>query len=224
MGAACAPDIFQARMTSIFRELEYVQCYIDDLLIISSGDFDDHLEKLDAVLQKLCEKGFQVNAAKSNFCALELDYLGYTLSREGIAPQQKKVAAILALSSQATRKCEATSPHFGDSPILQGSVGEANRPTRTAHGSRGGVWHHQEEAERAPWRWEAEHDEAFSRIKEVIARDVILAFGLPRLHEKVCDLHRCKHSSAWGCHYSGQSSNCLFQQKADESAGEIYSY
>ena len=40
----------------------------------------------------------RLNAAKSNFCALETEYLGYALSREGIAPQTKKIDSILALN------------------------------------------------------------------------------------------------------------------------------
>eukprot|EP00974_Lingulodinium_polyedra_P018716 1812396-Lingulodinium_polyedra.AAC.1 len=84
-------------MNSLFQDLEYVRAYIDDLLLISSDTFEDHLEKLDTVLQRMRDAGLQVNAAKSNFAAKEIEYLGYTLSREGIKPQQSKVAAILAL-------------------------------------------------------------------------------------------------------------------------------
>jgi len=40
-----------------------------------------------------------VNARKSSFCAVETEYLGYILSRDGIKPQPKKVQAILALTS-----------------------------------------------------------------------------------------------------------------------------
>ena len=39
-----------------------------------------------------------VNAHKSSFCAMETEYLGYVLSRDGIKPQPKKVQAILALT------------------------------------------------------------------------------------------------------------------------------
>jgi hypothetical protein len=35
---------------------------------------------------------------KSSFCAVETEYLGYVLSRDGIKPQPKKVQAILALT------------------------------------------------------------------------------------------------------------------------------
>ena len=40
----------------------------------------------------------KINAAKSTFCSEETEYLGYALTRQGIAPQTKKIDAILALS------------------------------------------------------------------------------------------------------------------------------
>ena len=75
MGVACSPDIFQSKMSSLFAELSYVQAYLDDLLCLTKGDFDDHMEKLDIVLQRLRDAGLQVNAAKSKFAAQEIDYL-----------------------------------------------------------------------------------------------------------------------------------------------------
>ena len=59
---------------------------------------EDHLEKLELELGQLCKAGFKVNAAKSTFCALEIEYLGYILIRNGIKPQSNKVQAILTLN------------------------------------------------------------------------------------------------------------------------------
>jgi hypothetical protein len=57
---------------------------------------EDHLEKLEEVLRQLCDAGLKVDAAKSTFCTLEIDYLGYLLTRDGIKSQSNKVQAILA--------------------------------------------------------------------------------------------------------------------------------
>ncbi len=97
MGVACSPDIFQAKMSELMGTLEFVRTYIDDLLCITKGNLDDHLNKLRRVLIRLRDAGLKVNASKSSFCATETEYLGYVLSRDGIKPQQKKVRAILAL-------------------------------------------------------------------------------------------------------------------------------
>jgi hypothetical protein len=71
---------------------------MDGLLIITRGILDDHLQKMETVLTRLRDAGLKVNVAKSLFCAHEIEYLGFTLTREGIKPQSKKVQAILALS------------------------------------------------------------------------------------------------------------------------------
>jgi hypothetical protein len=62
---------------------------MDDLLIITRETLDEHLEKMETVLARLCDAGLKVNAAKSSFCAHEIEYLGYILTREGIKPQPK---------------------------------------------------------------------------------------------------------------------------------------
>ena len=40
-----SPDIFQEKMNELFNDSEYVQTYIDDLLIISNINFEDHINK-----------------------------------------------------------------------------------------------------------------------------------------------------------------------------------
>ncbi len=60
-------------------------------------NLEDHLEKLEQVLRPLCNTGLKVNAEKLTFCALEIEYLGYVLTRDGIKPQSNKVQAILAI-------------------------------------------------------------------------------------------------------------------------------
>ncbi len=79
------------------EDLEYVRAYLDDLLCISRSSLEDHLNKLEEVLRCLCDAGLKVNAEKSTFCALEIEYLGYILTREGIKPQRNEVQAILAI-------------------------------------------------------------------------------------------------------------------------------
>ena len=49
MGLCNSPDIFQEKMNELFNGLEYVRAYIDDLLIISNGNFKHHLHKVKIV-------------------------------------------------------------------------------------------------------------------------------------------------------------------------------
>ena len=60
IGISCAPVIFQAEMSSLMEGLEFVRVYLDDLLVISKGTFEDHLQKVDQVLGKPMEAGLKV--------------------------------------------------------------------------------------------------------------------------------------------------------------------
>ncbi len=70
---------------------------MDDLLIITKGDLEDHLEKLSMVLTRLQDASLKINADKLNFCTLEMEYLGHILTRDGIKAQPNKVQVMLAL-------------------------------------------------------------------------------------------------------------------------------
>ncbi len=77
-------------MMDLMETLEYVWAYINDLLCITRGSLEDHLDKLEEVLKRLRDAGLKVNAAKSFFCTHEIEYLGYMLTRGGIKPQINK--------------------------------------------------------------------------------------------------------------------------------------
>ena len=77
MGFAGSADILQAEMMDPMEALEYIRAYIDNLLVITRGTLEDHLDKLKEVLRRFRDAGLKVNAAKSFFCTHELEYLGY---------------------------------------------------------------------------------------------------------------------------------------------------
>ena len=90
MGLCNSPNIFQEKMSELMEGFDYVRTYIDDLLVISSGTFEEHLNQLSKVLRRLEEAGLKVNAKKSFFCQPELEYLGYWITQKGISPFPKR--------------------------------------------------------------------------------------------------------------------------------------
>ena len=104
MGLCNSPDIFQAKISCLMANLEYVRAYIDDLLIITKGTYLEHLQKLATVLKRLQQAGLKVNANKSWFAQEELEYLGYWITRNGIQPAQEKVSAIQNISAPTKKK------------------------------------------------------------------------------------------------------------------------
>jgi Reverse transcriptase (RNA-dependent DNA polymerase) len=81
MGLCNSPDIFQEKMSELMYGLENVRAYIDDLLVISTGTYSEHLTDVEKVLAQLQDAGLKVNAGKSSFAQGELEYLGYWITR-----------------------------------------------------------------------------------------------------------------------------------------------
>jgi hypothetical protein len=178
MGFGGSADIFQAQIMDLMAFLVFLQAYMDDLLIIMRGILDEHLQKMETVRTRLHDAGLKVNAAKSLFCAHEIEYLGYILTREGIKPQPKKVQAILALNPpnnvKELRHFLGTVQYYWDmwargsemlAPLtdLVGECGE----TKTTRMNK---------TKKKPWRWSPIHQQAFDNVKAAIAKETVLAY------------------------------------------------
>jgi hypothetical protein len=178
MGFGGSADIFQAQIMDLMASLEFVQAYMDNLLIITRRTLDKHLQKMGTVLTRLCDTGLKVNAAKSLFCAHEIEYLGHILTRDRIKPQPKKVQAILALNlpkndnelrhflrmvqyyrGMWARCSEMLAP-------LTDLVGECGE-TKTTKKNK---------TKKKPWQWDLIHQQAFDNIKAAIAEKTVLSY------------------------------------------------
>ena len=98
MGLNNSPNIFQEKMTTSFDDLEFVWTYIDDLLITTKSDWQDHLDHLDIVFCHLNDAGLKVNAIKSFFGKDKLKIITHS----GIQPVTTKVEAINNIAPPTT--------------------------------------------------------------------------------------------------------------------------
>ena len=73
-------------MSKLFDNFEDVRAYINDILLLTKGDWEEHLARPDKVLTKLKNAGLKVNVKKSFFGCSELEYLGYWITKEGFQP------------------------------------------------------------------------------------------------------------------------------------------
>ena len=60
--------------------------------------------QIDKVLARLEKANLRVHVEKSKFAMHEIEYLGYTITRDGIKPQYKKIQSILNLKPPTTVK------------------------------------------------------------------------------------------------------------------------
>ncbi len=160
------------------EDLEYVQAYLDDLLCISRSSLEDHLEKLEEVLRRLCDAGLKVNYAKSTSCALEIEYLGYILTREGIKPQSNKVQAILTI--QPPKKVRELRHFLGMVQYyhdLWARWSKMLAPFTSLVGECGQTKVFRVKGtKKVPWHWDEVHQRAFKHVKATITRKVVFAY------------------------------------------------
>ncbi|XP_064461874.1 uncharacterized protein K02A2.6-like [Ornithodoros turicata] len=93
-GIASAPAIFQRTIEQVTARLDYVACYLDDI-IVTGTTLEHHLSNLAKVFQRLSDFGFTLKKEKCAFFKQEVEYLGQIVSKEGFRPSPKKISAIL---------------------------------------------------------------------------------------------------------------------------------
>ena len=64
------------------------------LTLIFSSSFQEHLERLTAVFNKLDEVGLRLQLAKCHFPENQVQYLGHVISSEGVSPDPAKLKAV----------------------------------------------------------------------------------------------------------------------------------
>ena len=101
MGVKQSPNISQEVMESLFRDLDKVDVYIDNVGIFSDT-WQEHLGSLGNVLAILEKHNFSVNPLKCEWGVKETNWLGYWLTLVGLKPWCKKINVILALECPTT--------------------------------------------------------------------------------------------------------------------------
>lgn len=95
-GLANSPSIFQSFMNDMFRDMlnRGVIVYIDDILVYSNS-LEEHIRQVRAVLQRLIQYQLYAKAEKCEFHQTSTTFLGYVISKEGVAMDERKVKAVL---------------------------------------------------------------------------------------------------------------------------------
>lgn len=92
-GLCNAAQTFQRLMNTVLQGLDFLFCYLDDILI-ASKDTETHQHHLFLLFERLNDYGLRINLSKCIFGVKEIQFLGYEINSEGIKPCTSKVDAI----------------------------------------------------------------------------------------------------------------------------------
>lgn len=95
-GLTVGSQILSRILANVFSDVswQFLFLYLDDLLIFSNS-FQEHMQHIKFVLNRLREAKFTVNPEKASFCASEISYLGYLISQSGIRVNPARIQPIL---------------------------------------------------------------------------------------------------------------------------------
>jgi len=106
MGLSVSPAAFIYVMSRVFKDKSrffFLFTYVDDLLIVSPT-ISEHLQHLRIVFNTLRANNLVINPTKTSIAHSKMDFLGYTISEDGICIAPSKIRAIERIEPPKSRK------------------------------------------------------------------------------------------------------------------------
>lgn len=167
-GLRNAGQTFQRHIDNILRDLP-VFPFVDDILV-SSINQEEHRRDLEEVFKRLRDHGLQINVAKCVFGQTSLDFLGYTISCDGIKPTEEKIKSITAYPLPETvhdlRRFLGMINFYRESiPMAADRQKELNQ-----------YLHNSKKNDKTKIQWNEKSLDAFNKCKEDIKQAVLLSY------------------------------------------------
>ena len=172
LGLTNAPATFMHMMNDTFHEFldDFVVIFIDDILIYSRTP-QEHLQHLRKVLTLLRTHRLFAKASKCVFGVSEIDFLGHTISADGIMVDKAKVKAILEW------------PEPKSVSDVRSFLGLANYYRRFIR-NFGGIAAALSELlkQNVPWQWTDREAHSFRTLKDALTSTPVLQIADPKLN------------------------------------------
>ncbi|GBG67171.1 hypothetical protein CBR_g84835 [Chara braunii] len=174
MGICNAPSTFQRAMNMTFQNFVNkirltqgminfcVIVYMDDILVYSET-YHEHAQHIKWTLGALRDAGFKIALEKSEFFLSEISFLGYVMTRGGLRPDSRKVAAVkeapVPTSLAQVRAFLGLASYYRH--FIKGFAAIARPLTNVLRKDQ-------------PLRWDAECQQAFATLIDALATTPIL--------------------------------------------------
>ena len=176
-GLTVMPTEFQKVMDLLLARFREVFVFIDDILIVTNGTKQEHLDKVRQILKVIDDAELQLKAEKCNFAKQEIEWLGFKLTNSGISPINSKVQGI-------TEKLRTT--NLKELRSFLGAVNQFNKfipdLASTCFPFRSIL------KKDAVWNWTSEHEKAFMKVNSEVKRVAELThFKINKPLRIICD-------------------------------------
>ena len=179
MGLCNSPATYQRLMEDCLGDLHLSICviYLDDLIIFSRT-YEEHLERLEKVMDRLRECGLKLAPKKCKFFKERVCYVGHVVSECGIEADPAKVEKIRnwpkPTNAEAVRQFLGFAGYYRKfvehfSRIARPLIELMPTPVKKSGKQRKVV-------EVKPWVWGEDQDKAFEHLRELLSSPPILGY------------------------------------------------
>jgi len=166
LGIKNLPSLWSRIADTVFQGLkrQIVSLCTDDLCTFSK-DFDQHLKGADTVLKRAEDAGLTTTPRKCKWRQEEVEFLGFTVGRQGVRASPEKVKALLHFPKPTNVKALRSFPALASCRrrlVLNFSRAAGPLNALLAKG--------------APWGWGEQQQEAFEALKEATVSPPVVAY------------------------------------------------
>ena len=167
-GLVSAPATFQRLINKIMEGQPDAMAYLDDVLIATSGNFTEHVKRVEEVLTRLMKAGLTINPAKCMWGQHEITYLGHKLSRKGVLPCPLKVRAVMEFVPP--RNIRGIRQFLGLCSWFRKFIPRFSQVAKPLT---------ELTKKDKPWSWSPACQEAFEKLQEALVSPPVLQFPDP---------------------------------------------
>ena len=163
-GLTDMPATFQKAIHYTVNNINSAHAFLDDIIIIAKGSRDNHEKEIMKVLSRLDKENLAISLHKCEFAQMEIIWLGYKISPNGIIPTEKKTKSIAEMDQPHTLKQLRSfmgSIHHMIKFIPK--LSELTAPLRPLLSTKNSI-------KDSKLKWTSEHDLAFNKIKNAITQ------------------------------------------------------
>ena len=165
-GLCNAPATFQRLMELVLAGLQWTTClvYLDDV-IVTGKTFEEHLDHLGGVLQRIREASLKLQPAKCALCLEEVKFLGHIISRKGVATDPVKTEKVAKWPTPTNKK--EVQRFLGLASYYRRFVKDFASVAKPLH---------QLVEKNREFRWTQQCQEAFEQLRQKLVSAPVLSF------------------------------------------------
>ena len=181
-GLSTSPATFQRLMQRTLDQYIFksVLVYLDDILIYSRT-FEDHLRKIDEILQLIIKTGLKLRPDKCQFLRKEVNYLGHTISAEGVRGNEENIERVKNWKTPET--VEELRSFLGLASYFRRFIPDFAKTAGPLHDlvsantEPGKKKKRKRSAVEIKTQWKELHQKAFDGLKKGLTSDPLLGFA-----------------------------------------------